>query len=52
MKVLVVILAALQKGHVGDHKNRGFMMQSAFFVTRSNFKRVPGHVKSLHKLYN
>ena len=33
-----------------DHQNRGFMMQSAFFVTRTNFKRAPGHVKSLHKL--
>ena len=28
------------------------MMQSAFFVSRSNFKRAPGHVKSVHKLYN
>ena len=52
MKVLVVILADLQKGNVGDHQNRGFMMQSTFFVTGSNFKRAPGHVKSLHKLYN
>ena len=34
MKVLVVILDALRKGHVGDHQNRGFMMQSAFLVTR------------------
>ena len=25
---------------------------SAFFVTRTNFERAPGHVKSLHKLYN